>query len=373
MSHTASKSLIYFIDDLLHLTGSRKDPTPPLEESFDIKFGLQHSFGPLRKHAIRKRLEFEVVVDAEFPQFVQGDLLRLQQAVSSLVTNAIQYTVQGGVVIHLSLISTTKTDCLLGILVRDTGLGMSEAELDDLFKEFEEVTDEETDEGILLLEPVESTTSDEENNLRLGLGLSLVARFVKNRHGQIRINSTPGKGTTVVLDLPFKYSPVAVLHPFQTDLSLHAKAIDSRLGPLLLPVHPKYTVNHTSPESVKSSSYFSGGNRKPSALAPSVVSSPSEIYVLSPMVELPDVSRQLRVLVADDNSINLQIMQRRLEKMGHSVRISWDGQECFELFKEHHSVVDFILMDLDVRLLHAFIFGLVSHVDGANQAFRCHL
>jgi PleD family two-component response regulator len=95
-------------------------------------------------------------------------------------------------------------------------------------------------------------------------------------------------------------------------------------------------------------SYFSGKSPRTSPLAPSVVSSPSEIYGFSTSVEVPDASKRVRVLVADDNSINLQIMQRRLEKMGHSVRISWDGQECFELFKEHHSVVDFILMDLDV-------------------------
>jgi hypothetical protein len=350
MSHTASKSLIYFVDDLLHLTGSRQDPTPPLEESFDIRFGLQHSFGPLRKYAIRKSLEFEVVVDAEFPNFVQGDLQRLQQAVSSLVTNAIQYTTSGGVVIHLSQISTTETDCLLGILVRDTGLGMTDSELDDLFQEFEEVTDEETNDENVLPEPVEVLVQDSGKCLKLGLGLSLVARFVKNRHGQIRITSVHGKSTSVALELPFKLSPVKALHPFQTDLSLHAKAIDSPRGPLQLPVHPKYRAKRSSQQHRRSSSYFSATGRRSSPLVPSVVSSPSEIYILSPIRDIPDPSLQLRVLVADDNSINLQIMQRRLEKMGHSVRLSWDGHECFELFKEHHSVLDFVLMDLDVSI-----------------------
>jgi len=56
------------------------------------------------------------------------------------------------------------------------------------------------------------------------------------------------------------------------------------------------------------------------------------------------------VLVADDNSINLQILQRRLEKVGHDVKVSWDGQECFDLLKIHQNAIDFILMDLEVRL-----------------------
>jgi PleD family two-component response regulator len=58
---------------------------------------------------------------------------------------------------------------------------------------------------------------------------------------------------------------------------------------------------------------------------------------------------KLSVLVADDNSVNLSIFKRRLEKLGHEVKTSLDGQECFDAFQEHRDAIHFILMDINVR------------------------
>ncbi|OQV11121.1 Response regulator receiver domain-containing protein isoform 1 [Cladophialophora immunda] len=352
MSHTASKSLIYFIDDLLHLTGSRDGPIPPLQEAFDIRLGLQQTLEQLRQHAARKSLAFEVFIHPEFPHFVQGDLLRLQQAMLSLVSNAIQYTYSGGVTIQLGQVFETETDCLAQIIIQDTGVGMSDNELDDLFMDLEEVRGEDFQEEESPLEVKPRIPRDGVKSLKLGLGLALVARFVKTRNGQIRLKSTKGKGSTVTLDLPFKLCPEAA-HPFQSSLNLQAQSSESAQRQSL-PVRPKLGANREAEESARSQAYFTSRNGT-YPRQQSIIASPSETYSRPSNDEMQDLGdRHLTVLVADDNSINLQILQRRLGKMGHDVRVSWDGQECFDLLKVHQSDIDFILMDLEMPFVNGW-------------------
>jgi hypothetical protein len=57
---------------------------------------------------------------------------------------------------------------------------------------------------------------------------------------------------------------------------------------------------------------------------------------------------RLVVLIADDNGVNVRILEHRVKKMGHLVFVSRDGQECYEKFVENHRSLDFLLMDIDV-------------------------
>ncbi|KAI8903192.1 hypothetical protein EDD86DRAFT_250599 [Gorgonomyces haynaldii] len=56
--------------------------------------------------------------------------------------------------------------------------------------------------------------------------------------------------------------------------------------------------------------------------------------------------RSLRLLVAEDNLVNQRVVQKRLQKLGYSVILTADGNQCFELFKEKHHDLDAILMDI---------------------------
>jgi hypothetical protein len=59
----------------------------------------------------------------------------------------------------------------------------------------------------------------------------------------------------------------------------------------------------------------------------------------------------LAVLLADDNPVNLAVLQRRLKTMGHEVHSSRDGQQCYELFQKSRDGLDFLLMDINVSIL----------------------
>ncbi|OCL13680.1 phytochrome-like protein [Glonium stellatum] len=340
LSHSASKSLVYVIDDLLHLTGSKKEPTSLIAEAFNIRTALHETCQPLRQRAIQKSISFEVVEHPNFPYFVRGDLQRLQQVVSSLVLNAFNFTSEGSITVHLNGEATTDNNCLLKISVEDTGIGMSEKDLDDLFQEFEQVPDEETREDKTPLASEQAITTGSDMPLKLGLGLALVARFIRNINGQIRVRSTKGRGSTFSLEIPLQLCSEAS-HPLQafSIASIPCEKLSSHEKPLIKPEIQNSKQAQTLPSRCASpvSEAIAKGEDQDGA---------------SKEFDVPNES--LFILIADDNAVNLAILQRRLEKMGHEVKISRDGQECFDIYKKHSERIDFILMDLNMP----FIDGL---------------
>ena len=95
------------------------------------------------------------------------------------------------------------------------------------------------------------------------------------------------------------------------------------------------------------------GLLSPPVLIPTPDRPPSGVKPSGPLgtlcVPSATPTRQLNVLVADDNTLNVRILERRLQRMGHKVRVSRNGQECFDMFVEAREALDFVLMDLNVR------------------------
>ena len=110
---------------------------------------------------------------------VNGDRDRLKQVLLNLVSNAIQYTPQGGDV----FLSMTKIGLQARIIVRDTGPGIPAEDLPHIFDRFYRAEKSRT----------RSTTSG------FGLGLSIANWIVEHHGGQIKVESKEGKGTTFVI------------------------------------------------------------------------------------------------------------------------------------------------------------------------------
>ncbi|KAI9734616.1 MAG: Light-sensor Protein kinase [Cirrosporium novae-zelandiae] len=342
-SHSASKSLIYVIDDLLHLTQSREDE-PLLEEGYDIKAAIEEVIAPLKNHALTKSLTFRVAEQLGFPQFVRGDRRGLQSAVSALISNAIIYTSSGSIVVELRQIAANNMECELEIAVEDTGPGMSEQQLDTLFQELEQVSDEnESNTGTQ--EPEECTALRQRQALQIGLGLSLVARFVRIRNGQLRVISKVFKGSTFTLRVPFTLCSEAS-HPLQThhfEQYLHPGMNIAFPGSL----PRRWSITSSSSGSVhdpsmKTIEYYSQRVDQPKSVLRN--SNPRDL--------LPKIP--LMILIAEDNPVNVQILQKRLEKMGHETKVSRDGKECYNVFRSNRRSVDLILMDLGMPIVDGF-------------------
>ena len=129
------------------------------------------------------------------PQRVVGDAVRLRQVLLNLVGNAVKFTSTGEVTILVTQAKqgAVATGCYgkqsvpIQIAVRDTGIGMSQETLQNLFSPF--------------------TQADSSTTRRYGgtgLGLAITKRLVELMGGEIIVESEPGKGSRFVLTIPFR-------------------------------------------------------------------------------------------------------------------------------------------------------------------------
>ncbi|PNY28077.1 Phytochrome-like protein cph1 [Tolypocladium capitatum] len=198
-SHSASKSLIYVINDLLDLTKTEQGQDLIKDEIFDLSVCLREATDPFHVDAKRKGIEYLVTEHPGLPQFVHGDGRRIRQAISNVTANAITHTDSGSVHVEMFVSDVKERQAIVDIVVEDSGVGMSPQQLDALFRDLEQVSSED---------PEPSASPDEQgspNKTRnLGLGLAVVARIVRNMDGQLRLKSEVGQGSRFVVQLPLQ-------------------------------------------------------------------------------------------------------------------------------------------------------------------------
>ncbi len=130
----------------------------------------------LRAHA--KGLELALDIQSDVPEWVVGDAGRLRQVVINLVNNAIKFTLEGEVVVEVTL--QAERDNILELLfcVRDTGIGIPHEKIDRVFDAFEQ-----------------ADTSTTRQFGGTGLGLTIVRRMVEIMGGRVWVESEVGKGS----------------------------------------------------------------------------------------------------------------------------------------------------------------------------------
>ena len=167
-------------DSLLNISKLDADVTQVNHRIFHL-YELASTIHDLTEaKATRKGLIFNI----SHPDFlVRGDKLLLQQIISNLVSNAIQYTESG----QVDVCFESEQDCLV-IEVSDTGCGIAESEQQHIFNQFYRV--------------------DQTRALHdgLGLGLSIVQRLCNLIGADIRVNSTQGRGAKFIVTTPFPLS-----------------------------------------------------------------------------------------------------------------------------------------------------------------------
>ena len=205
-SHSASKSLIYVINDLLDLTKTEEGGELTKDEIFDIRDVLREATEMFSGDARRKNISYDVTGHADLPLQVVGDARRVRQAISNVTANAIQNTTEGGVSVNMCVASRDGGRVEIEICVSDTGSGMDSKKLDALFRELEQVqTDNEAEvtvDGLAGSETSLTESGKNEEGRTLGLGLAVVSRILRNMNGQLRLKSEEGKGSRFVLLFP---------------------------------------------------------------------------------------------------------------------------------------------------------------------------
>lgn len=131
-----------------------------------------------------KNLKLILDVDKTLPEHLHGDQDHLRQIIINLLDNAIKYTDKGSITLKVAGEREGRTRVKLQIIVKDTGIGIREPDLKRLFKSFERVNLNET-----------------QNIQGAGLGLTLVRYLLNLMGGSIHAASKYGEGTTFTVDL----------------------------------------------------------------------------------------------------------------------------------------------------------------------------
>jgi len=139
-----------------------------------------------------KPIEFKLFVDEKTPLELFGDELRIRQILNNLLSNAFKYTAKG--VVEMTVFSEIKQDAddksevMLVFSIKDTGQGMTESQLSELF--------------------IEYTRFNTETNRAIsgsGLGMSITKRLTEMMNGELSVESEFGKGSVFTVRLPQKF------------------------------------------------------------------------------------------------------------------------------------------------------------------------
>ncbi|MDQ7248503.1 PAS domain S-box protein [Dongia sedimenti] len=180
----ASKHLVALIDDILEFArvdgGALRFQCRALNLAQAVAEAIRMTL------ALAERLGVTVinrVEDAEGDLTVQADPVRLRQCIVNLLTNAIKYNRAAGQV-YLDALDDRRSEGLLQLAVRDTGVGIPEARVLELFRPFTRLHPE--------LEHVEGA----------GIGLAITKQLIEAMGGGVSVKSTVGVGSTFFLDIP---------------------------------------------------------------------------------------------------------------------------------------------------------------------------
>lgn len=199
-SHSASKSLICVINDLLDLTQTEEGQSLVKDDLFDLPNCIREATQPFQAEARRKGIEYYVKEDPGVPRFVHGDERRVRQAITNVTANAIAHTHSGYVKIEYYVSEVKDGHAIVEFVFEDSGEGMSASQLDALFRDLEQVSTEDA----FNVTPTSPEMAEKPREMRtLGLGLAVVARIVRNMNGQLRLKSEENHGSRFVVQLPF--------------------------------------------------------------------------------------------------------------------------------------------------------------------------
>lgn len=181
----SSESLMTLIDDILDTARLEEGRITLERRPFNLREVLGEAVHMFETRAEETGLELSLAVDSTLPQTLVGDPFRVRQVVINLLSNALKFTSRGAVRVTLARVGNIPGE--LEVRVRDTGIGMSEAEIDRLFLPFSQADD--------------STTRRFGGS---GLGLWIVRELMSMMGGTVGVHSEPGVGSTFWLRLPLE-------------------------------------------------------------------------------------------------------------------------------------------------------------------------
>ncbi|MBP7652191.1 response regulator [Candidatus Dependentiae bacterium] len=175
-----SDRMMQIINKLLEIGKYDNDKIELILENTNVISMLTKVFASMKQPAEKKNITLKLDIP-EFRLFIQCDKEKIEQVIYNLVSNAIKFTSPNGEIV----IGANKENSNIKVYVRDTGLGIKEDEMSNLFNEFQQLSSRPT--------AGESST---------GLGLAISRRIINAHKGKLGVESEWGKGSLFYFTLP---------------------------------------------------------------------------------------------------------------------------------------------------------------------------
>ena len=183
---SSSVTLLHLIDDLLDLSKVEAGKITLETINFSLEACLITVQSIIQVKAAEQGLHFHLSVAPEVPAQLIGDPFRLAQVLINLLGNAVKFTDQGEVSLEVTAVPAGVDEPVrVTCSVRDTGIGMVAAQMEQLFQPFTQV---------------DCTTTRRYGGT--GLGLSISRRLVELMGGEIGVESEPGRGSVFTFTIP---------------------------------------------------------------------------------------------------------------------------------------------------------------------------
>ena len=181
---SASRHLLGVINDILDFSKIEAGKMTIEEIDFSMAATCQELNDMFLNKAKEKKLELTFALDEKIPPMLCGDPLRLKQILINLISNSIKFTHKGSIAVTIEAGRKRGRKVKLKFSVRDTGIGMSQEQLDSLFEPF----------------------SQADNSMTrkfggTGLGLVITRRLIEIMSGHMEVESTPNFGSNFIFDI----------------------------------------------------------------------------------------------------------------------------------------------------------------------------
>ena len=183
----SSEALLAIINDTLDLSRLEAGKLLIDEVDFDLLELIESTLELLAPIAYQKRLELIRVVPPDAPLHLRGDPLRMRQVLTNLLSNAIKFTESGSVCLEVNVLEQTERDATIGFRIVDTGIGIPEGEIGQLFNAYNRGR-------ISTRHQVEGT----------GLGLAICKKLLDLMGGTVGVESRVGVGSTFHFQVKFR-------------------------------------------------------------------------------------------------------------------------------------------------------------------------
>jgi len=190
---SSGRNLTRLISDILDLSRIEQGSVTLENHGFSINHLIEDVVNTFITELTTKQIQLSTRIDKSIPEIIYGDSGRLRQIIFNIFGNSIKFTPHGRVYISINSLTVKKTIHIF-IEISDTGIGIPEDKLDEIFVPFTQV------DGSLT-----------RKYGGVGLGLSIVKKLLLIMEGSITVDNNEGGGTTTCIAIPFKITEPPIL------------------------------------------------------------------------------------------------------------------------------------------------------------------